>query len=1670
MPSVKEVIDEAPAVLADVRGLYGRTLMLQALAAASALGPIKDWRGAEARVLGGRLAMNVGAPRLGSAMHVRAHREHPDSAEAACYCGYTVAERFGPLSAWEFVRRVGSMDTADPLVRADWLALQAMIVCRFRDFDQAESLLARADGCAPDHAWLCVERANLLEAEDRYEEALAAARRALEIQPDFRPGVQKLGHLLQLLDRDEEALELLTGADERLESGAITWQLANLQQELRRYTDARASLDRFEKLSPLLEKPLAKVLAARKSDVAYHCGDVEEAVRWAKESGAEYLQKVAEKLRESQTSGDGRLKRIALDVPFVRQHHMTCAPATLAALSRFWSQPAEHLAVVEAICYDGTPAHSERQWAQSNGWIAREFTVTWESAVALIDRGVPFTLTTTEATSGHLQAVIGYDALRGTLIVRDPFQYYSGEFHYELMFKRYAATGPRGMTMVPAARAELLSGVELPDADLYDRLYELQTALNQHDRDGAAQAWLAMVDAAENHRLTLTARRSLCAYDADSAGGLECVTKLLEQFPDSPHLNYAKVMMLRALTRRDEHLAMLRQLSEAKGAEPVFWQLYANELRSDARRHREARSLLRKVVRRMSDPPSLFGMASILWAQRKFERATQLYHWLACLDDKNEIAAQTYFVASRHLRQTNDALAMLKARFERFGARSGQPARTLFWAYEALDRLPEGLAVLERALALRQEEGELALFAADARARHGDLSAAAELLQRAKEKCPRVSWLRTAAALDALRGDLAGALKRWKQVVEAQPLAVDAHQAVARLLAETQSPAAAVAHVQAVCQTFPHHYALHQLWVSWVREEDPDVAERVLRQLVETHPFDDWALQELAMLLRHRRQFDEALRCADQALGIEPNAPASHTTRGLVLASAGRIDEAREAYRQALRLAVDTSFAADQLIRCCDTARQRREELEFLRQELVRQVTFGDGLLAYRALASDSVESEDLLGNLMEALEARPDLWHAWSAVIRQLVDMDRAAEAEPLAEKATQRFPLQPRLWFDLATVHRATGNLKGELEALNQCRRISPTWPDAARALAEVHRRSGEWAEAKKVLTAAIAHSPLDAAAHEMLADTLWRLGEKKAALERGFKAVEMEPGLSWAWRAISSWAAELGQPTLAENAARQLTQRRPGEARSWLVLARILAGAQHLNERLAALDQALQLNPRLADACDLKAVILAQEGRLDEALAACRPPAFGDLVPVNLRGRAAWIRGCQGNVKKAIAEMQSVLNEEPSYYWGWCRLVEWLSSEKNVGELIRTAQEMTEQFPRDAGALCWLADARSRTGNRDGAIEALRRALRLEPDHSSAAKFLFDLELDARDIDGALATLESQKKLSDDDSMRAREAKLALVSGKTDLACRKLHELCVSTDADRDPLNEAIAAFDKALVGPTADKTLQSALADRACRPVVGEILMTRVAARNEWKTCELVLDLMGGRDELWAGAAVAYMNRLPQLKRRRQLARFIRRNNARLRGDTRAWGTAGYALHASQQYRAASKWMADWRERKDARPWMLFNLVEALHRVGRDREAYEVGQMAWRLPPDHTRQQHAIWLALEEVLAGQPGEASDIVVKLNPAKLTPAQRLLVRLTQAMLSLERAAPESRKQTLRDVRAAIAFAADSVPNLWKTQYHRPYRRCLRRLSKRAHHWPTTLWCWCRSRPLRLS
>ena len=658
---------------------------------------------------------------------------------------------------------------------------------------------------------------------------------------------------------------------------------------------------------------------------------------------------------------------------------------------------------------------------------------------------------------------------------------------------------------------------------------------------------------------------------------------------------------------------------------------------------------------RPTDPVLINTHADLLWDQRAFARATRYYHLAACLGDKNEQFSRDYFLASRHLRKTETALAFLKERAQRLGAKSADPTITLVESLRHLGQTHGAFESLEQALGRRPDDGALRLFAADFHGRFARFDAAARWLGEAQGRSPPVAWHRTAASLAGYQNDRASALSHWRQVLELDPLAHDAIRAVALLLAETEGRAAALRFLDELCKRFPCSCPLLNLRSNWVKEDGAAAVIPYLRQILEVNPADVWAWRELAWESGAAGNTAEALSAAQEAVRLEPNRSHGYAVRAHILVQSGRVEEGRADFREALRLEVDNDFALAQFVATAPTLAGRKEALASVAEELRRQVVFGDALAAYRAAARGLLPPQDVLGLLREAHQARPDLWQAWSVLILQLVDVGDHAEALKLAREATGRFPLVPRLWVDLARVEQARLNASGESAALEKALEISAGYPYASRQLAAIRERQNELPQARAILEQAVATDPLDAQNHAGLAQILWKLGERDAAIARLQHALGLQPGYEWAWNALRNWGDKVGQPDLAARMARELTRSRAGEARSWLMLADCLSPKTDAEELFAALDRALALNPRSDAAYDARARALTQLDRFDEALAQCAPASL-QPVPPFLRIRAAWVEAQRGNLPQAIARARAALEEHPDYYWGWQLLSEW------------------------------------------------------------------------------------------------------------------------------------------------------------------------------------------------------------------------------------------------------------------------------------------------------------------------------------------------------------------------------------------------------------------------------
>ncbi|XXF09848.1 C39 family peptidase [Pseudomonas sp. D2-3] len=1591
----------SPALLVQLEALIDRGLFLQAFALASEQGDPRYWQGPEAMTCMARLAGHIGAPRLADVLTWLAYRRYPQSFHARLRFLRMQMARRGHYRAWRLLQAFADWLPAEAAQQAEWLSFKAYLYASLRDFETAQALYEQACLHGDGDLWLLVERSHGLELEDRREEALALCQQVLARQPDFRSALSQAASLQLQLGQVDRALQLLRRGAREMQSAAICAHLVNVLIERDELDEARAWLDHMQTLERIEERSPTDWIAARRCDIACLQGDHGAGRQWAEKAGGGFYEKIQAHL----ASPSGR--RVLLPVPFVRQHHMTCVPATLTAISDYWGKRVEHLEVAEEICYDGTSHQAERAWAERNGYLAVEFTADWATSRALIDRGMPFTLTLQYTGSGHLQALVGYDEPRGTLLVRDPAQPHHGESLAELLFASQRASGPRAMLLLPADQAARLDGLDLPDRKLWDHYYRFTTALEVHQRDEALAAYHALQALSPEHRLTWQAQRSMGWYDGQEREVLRGTEALLAQFPEDANLILSKATSLAQLQPRGVQLAWLAGHCRQRWNEPTISVRYAELLSDDGRCHGQVAEILQRVLLQTPTQARAWNtLASLRWGENRREEACELYRLAACLHASHEGYAVQYFRALRALGRTGEGLQFLERRQVRLGRQAAAPSLTLSETLEEMQRPYEAQAVLEQALAWRPTDGELLLGLAEHHGRNGDAQACQALLGQAEPLCRRAAWLRAAVQAGMRRLEDPRQTLVWaREAALLEPLAVGAHRLCVTLLEQGQGSEAADAYVEALAAEYPHHLGIAELQVERAKRRSLPATERALRRLLDNHPEHAWTLRELAGCLARQGGRGEALEVCRQAGLVDAQNTYFHSTHGFVLLQDGQRGAAREAFQQALRLFADNEYASNMLLDTCESQQQAVATLAAIHAELTRQVTFGDGWLAYEQQAQRLLEPQVLLDQLREALGQREDLWQLWVVVARQQACMEQYAAAADTLGRAIERFPLLPRLALELARLHKHQGELDACCQALQESFRINPLWTPTVSLYVDCLLEQGErLEEAEQQLRRVVAQVPEDTELRAYLAYVLGRRDAFAEAADQAERVLRAEPGHEWAWNQLKYYAEKLQAEGRPLQLARQLVENRPGDVDAWLALADL---DDDREAREKALRAALAYSPRSRGINDRLLQLLMEGERFGEVREVLAAPCWEGKPPVEMAlygPRALRAEGDTG----AIEALRGLLAQHPDHYDGWRQLADWHDEDGQYPAYIAAARQMVRLEPRLAMAHGFLGHALLLNGDKAEALPALEQAWALDGRYGFAALNSFDLLRELQGPGAALARLDAL--LDAGDPVAAWRRVLPLARGNGDKA---LLQRALTTLASE----------------PAAEATWEQDVTDFAVRePVLRQVLDAGVAAGElhsaavetwlGWRTHDMLsnLTLSAAFDKALRNdprhAAKCAMLRLLGGHRhanRILLGSTLKRCRQALAENADVWGAASYALIESKRYRLMFETLSDWR-RPDTQAWALDNLALGYRLRGMDSIAAEVSQLS--LERDPRGADGLVWLAVDAALAGDQAELNSLIERLQDASLRDYYRALFKLAQCAATAD---PAQARETLR-------------------------------------------------------
>ncbi|MCW1923792.1 tetratricopeptide repeat protein [Luteolibacter arcticus] len=1600
-------VREMSMVTAGIKAAMEDGRMLDAWQVAQESGvALAAWPHGEARRQAAALATHLGDARLGQALdwlNWRAERSHPTWYFRALFprtAWHTPQEMMAEIDG----RLKGDMPDES---RAELLAYQAWSLSALRDFTPAHAKITRALELDPEDSWLHVQRSGLLEAQDRYAEALEAAEHARQLKPRYRSSVLQCADLLIHMGRDDEALALLLETHRGAQQAAFALRMQTIHSERENHAEALWCLDEAERLSPLAGESWKKWAAGRRADFLYMAGDIDGCLELCDRKGEGFQKIIAKTLREP---GARERKRVKLDVPFTRQHRMTCAPATLATLAAYWGKKHDHLEIADAICHEGTPWHKERVWAEGHGFIAREFRLTPETLRGLIDRGLPFTLTTQWTTGAHMQACIGYDDRTGVILLRDPTERHFGEMILKGLIKDHPIDGPRGMTLVPVEEAARLDGLLLPDEAAYEATHHLLIALDGHDRWKVDAALTTLRAVAPGSMLALQGEARVAAYLQDWPRELAATEALLERAPDHGHLLLRKSYLLACLGRRGEQRALLEK-AVPKG-DAVFASELGELLLQDARELPLAAHFLKRALRRQRSSGRCHeSLARCRDKQHRHAESIDLRRAAASLSPDFEGYSRAYFDTCRVLKRTAEGLEFLRERVRIHGRKDAGPWITLASCLDATRNDREAAAVLEEARAARPDDGELLLEAGGMMAGWGGEFRERGLawIEAARGKVPEARWLRKSGQIAGFTGDRRLAILRWRGLLAIQPLSVDAWRGLVRLTAEEEGETAAMALLDSALAKHPGQTGLWALAAEW-RRGRPEAALQALDQLLERDPRDRWAWRERALRRLDVGRKDEALADVHEAGALDPRDPLSLGILATVQREFGRNDEARTALMEALRIDIDYTWAARELMELASDRAASLETLHFINAEMRRQVSNGEIVPDYQELAWRFVAPPVLLGDLQEFCRERPDLWQTWSARVEQALRMRFDGEAMAAATTLTENFSLLPRAWLDLAKVHHAAGRHAEEEKAIAVAVDLSPGWDEAARQHAEVLERLGRLAEAEAVLRRALLLEPLTGANYGCLADFLRRTGRRDEGLALLIKAAENCPFYSWGWDAQARWAKADGREE--EVIARlQEASLRHGHRRSWWPVAlSVWDELGRSEESIAAIRRGLELSPGDQGLRDQLAYQLCEQGKHDEAMAACAAIAGEAAPPRELEGRRAWILMRAGRPVEAIAAMQSLLEREPDYGWGSSELAGWLNRRADWPRLRDLARTWSRHAPRSTIALGFLGQAERELANDTAAMEAYGRALALDPEYLFAGRQLADMQMARGEFDQAAATIALLRHYVGGSKVTGDAIELTLKRGDLSGAFKEAESLLTDPEAGSDLFGWIGNLFQRAGREVAWGNWLGEQLKNGpVAAPGALVAFLQHLPPKKQWTESVrwITREPLGSESRIQAWRWL--IGHAGKHRRHDLLQAWGRKDHrAELHGHGALWNAMGSALLEASMGNDGAEWLGDWQRReKDLEGHTLVNLAALYEACTGDidtllRQAVEVRRAGLaRFPASHNAPALRAGLALGCALDGRIPEAKEALEQFEPSLTNDYYRHSAQLAEAIVA---------------------------------------------------------------------
>lgn len=440
----------------------------------------------------------------------------------------------------------------------------------------------------------------------------------------------------------------------------------------------------------------------------------------------------------------------------------------------------------------------------------------------------------------------------------------------------------------------------------------------------------------------------------------------------------------------------------------------------------------------------------------------------------------------------------------------------------------------------------------------------------------------------------------------------------------------------------------------------------------------------LAALGRH----DEAIRCYDAALAIEPRAAQIWNNKGSALSALGRSEEATRCFDQALTIQPRFAMALDNKARQLMVGGRHQQALQCYDQVLTIEPHYAEAWQGKGIVFTKLERHDEAIRCYDRALALDGKLANAWHNRGLSLLALQRDAEALECFDRA---LAIHPRL-----------------VVALDR----------KAVALAALER----YAEAVSCFEQALALAPENANSWLILAQCRWACGDIKGQVNALNEALVR-----------FQEAQKLGDPNAARFVEQCRLLLRPEESHvgdeEQLDRGREFYEAGNYEEAVSCCDAALAINPRNTDAWINRGSALMGLNRPADAIASFEAAISLDPKAAKAWHLKGWVLERIGRLKDALVAFDAALAAKADYAPAWISKAANLAKSGNYPDAVSNYERGLRVDPNNADAWFNMGHCMGLLGRHEDVVKCCDRALQLNPNDGQNWKLkglgLFSME---------------------------------------------------------------------------------------------------------------------------------------------------------------------------------------------------------------------------------------------------------------------------------------------------------------------------------------------------------